>query len=233
MSNIYQARRVLSRARNTTQSKWSSFPNRNIFFDDRSRKAARIDSWANLHAHENGRNFAVSKKELKGFIGISFIMSIKKSPMIAEHCRADNLILNDIIHNTMFRNHFCEILQNRHFVDNRKEDKTDEAFKRRPVIDHLCSKFSEVQSNDSEQSIVEHMAKFKGRSEMKQHIKTRPIKWGFKFWFCSSSKSSYLYQMDIYLGRKQTPEFNLGLGEDVILHLKKDVRFALSILTTF
>ena len=29
--------------------------------------------------------------------------------------------------------------------------------------------------------------------------------------------------MDIYLERKQTPEFNLGLGEDVVLHLTKDL----------
>ena len=50
----------------------------------------------------------------------------------------------------------------------------------RPVIDHLNSKFSEVLSNDSEQSIDEHMVKFKGRSGMKQYIKSKPIKWGFK-----------------------------------------------------
>ena len=92
-----------------------------------------------------------------------------------------------------------------------------------PVIDHLNLKFSKVLSNDSEQSIDEHMVKFKGRSGMKQYIKSKPIKWGFKFWFRCSSKSGYLYQMDIYLGRKQTPEFNLGLGEEVVLQLTKDL----------
>ena len=29
--------------------------------------------------------------------------------------------------------------------------------------------------------------------------------------------------MDIYLGRKQTPDFNLGLGEEVVYQLKKDL----------
>ena len=29
--------------------------------------------------------------------------------------------------------------------------------------------------------------------------------------------------MDIYLGRKQTPEFNQGLGEEVVLQLTKDL----------
>ena len=58
---------------------------------------------------------------------------------------------------------------------------------------------------------------------MKQYIKSQPIKWGLKFWFRCSSKFVYLYQMDIYLGRKQTPEFKLGLGEEVVLQLKKDL----------
>ena len=83
----------------------------------------------------------------------------------------------------------------------------------RAVIDHLNSEISEVLSNDSDQGIDEHMVKFNGRSGMKQYIKSKLIKWGFKFWFHSSSKSGYLHQMDIYLGRKQTPEFNRGLGK--------------------
>ena len=29
--------------------------------------------------------------------------------------------------------------------------------------------------------------------------------------------------MDVYLGGKQTPEFNLGLGEEVVLQLTKDL----------
>ena len=148
---------------------------------------------------------------------------MNKLRTIAKYGRVDYLIGNDGIQNTMVRNRFCEILQNLHFADNRKDDKTDKAFKMRSVIDHLNSKFCEVLSNDSEQSIDEHMVKFKGRSGMKQYIKSKPIKWGFKFWFRCSSKSGYLYQMDIYLGRKQTPEFNLGLGEEVVLQLTKDL----------
>ena len=94
--------------------------------------------------------------------------------------RVDNVIGNDSIQNTEHNNRFCEILQNPHFADNRKDDKTDKAFKMKPVIDHLNLRFSEVLSNDSEQRIDEHI-EFKGRSRMKQYIKSKPIKWGFKF----------------------------------------------------
>ena len=76
----------------------------------------------------------------------------------------------------MIRNRFWEIPQNVHFADNTKVDKTDKAFKMRPVIDHLNLKSFKVLSNDSEKSIDEHMVKFKRRSGMKQYIKSQPIK---------------------------------------------------------
>ena len=126
---------------------------------------------SNLYAHQNGRNFTVTKEELKAFLGINFVMAINKLPTIAEYWRVDNLIGNDGIQDTMIGKRFCEILQNLHFADNRKDDKTDKAFKMRLVIDHPNSKFCEVLSNDSEQSIDEHMVKLKDRSGMKQYIK--------------------------------------------------------------
>ena len=76
----------------------------------------------------------------------------------------------------MIRNRFWEIPQNVHFANKTKVDKTDKAFKMRPVIDHLDLKSLKVLSNDSEQSIDEHMVKFKKRSGMKQYIKSQPIK---------------------------------------------------------
>ena len=116
---------------------------------------------------------------------------------------------------TMIQNRFCEILQNLHFAGNTYYDKTDRGFEIRQVVDHLNKKFGEVLSNNKEQSIDEHMVKFKGRSDMKQCIKSKPIKWGFKFWFRCSSKTGYLYQLDIYLDKKQNTEFNLG--KEVVL----------------
>ena len=70
---------------------------------------------------------------------------------------------------------------------------------------------------EAHQSIEEHMCKFKGKSIMRQYMKNKPIRWGFKFWFRCGAKSDYLYEFDRYLGRKGNAEF--GLGESVILSL--------------
>ena len=169
----------------------------------------------NLYAQQKGRNFIVDNNELKTFLGINYIMAINKLSAIVEYWRVDNLIGNNVFQNTMIQNRFCEILQNLHFAGNMYYDKTDRGFKIRQVVDHLNKKFGEVLSNNKEQSIDEHMVKFKGRSDMKQCIKSKPIKWGFKFWFRCSSKTGYLYQLDIYLDKKQNREFNLG--KEVVL----------------
>ena len=44
-SKSYQARKVSPHTINTTQSKWNSLPNRNIFFGDRRQRASAIDSY--------------------------------------------------------------------------------------------------------------------------------------------------------------------------------------------
>ena len=71
--------------------------------------------------------------------------------------------------------------------------------------------------SEAEQSVDEHMIKFKGRNIMRQHIKNKPIKWGFKMWYRWAPKTGYLYEMDIYTGKKESTEF--GLGESVVLQL--------------
>ena len=48
---------------------------------------------------------------------------------------------------------------------------------------------------------------------MKQYIKSKPIKWEFKFWFRCDSKTGYFCELDMYLGRKESTQYNLGEGE--------------------
>ena len=93
----------------------------------------------------------------------------------------NNLIGNNAIQNTMIRNRFCEILQNLRLANNTYDEKTDRVLKVRPVIDHLNKKFAEVLSNNKEECIDEYMVKFKGRSGIKQYIKSKSIKWGIEF----------------------------------------------------
>ena len=110
----------------------------------------------------------------------------------------------------MARLRFEDILRNFHYSDNTKDDKSDKGYKIISLINHFNQRFSNFVSNDDSQSIHKHMVKFKGRSSMRKYVKNKPIKWDFRFWYCCASETGYLYQFDLFLGKKQNAEENLG-----------------------
>ena len=56
-------------------------------------------------------------------------MSINKLPKIKSYWECGQYVRNEGIHNTMSRSRFEEILQNFHFSDNTKDDKSDKGYK--------------------------------------------------------------------------------------------------------
>ena len=125
---------------------------------------------SNLYAAQKGRNFLTDDKEIKAFLGVNYIMSINQLPTIQSYWESDPFIGNDGIQNTMTRNRFKQILQNLHFSDNTMADNTDRGYKVRTLIEYFNNAFGNSVSNDSHQSVDEHMVKFKGRSGMKQYV---------------------------------------------------------------
>lgn len=171
------------------------------------------------YAQQNGREFTIDKEEMTAFLGINFIMSINILPNLESYWCTDEAIGNSRIQKVMTRARFREILQNLHFSDNEKQDKEDRATKVRVILNHFNQCFQAARQNTSCQSIDEHMCKFKGKSGMKQFIRNKPIRWGFKLWFRCSSFDGYLYELDIYLGKKQNKTSGFGVGESVVLQL--------------
>ena len=180
------------------------------------------------YAEQNGRVYQTTIDELAAFLGINILMGINRLPAIKDYWSVEEGLGNPLIQKAMTRSRFFEILQNMHFSDNlqnlppRDSEQYDRAWKLRPLFDHLLKHFQEAMQPESHQSIDEHMCKFKGKSLMQQYMKNKPIKWGFKFWFRCGSKSGYLYEFDMYLGKKGNTEF--GLGESVVLSLCKSLK---------
>lgn len=71
-------------------------------------------------------------------------------------------------------------------------------------------------------SIDESMAKFKGRSSLKQFMPLNPVERGIKIWMRSDSKIGYVYDFDIYQG-KSNDTFLLTLCERVVQRLLRTV----------
>lgn len=175
------------------------------------------------YAQQNGRPFTVSLDEMKAFLGMNFVMSYHVLPTLRNYWSTDEDMGVPFISNVMPRTRFEQIRQNLHFSDNNNHSQSsDRAYKIRPVMQHFNLCFQAAMNNSLRQSIDEHMIKFKGHNIMKQYIKNKPIKWGFKMWCRCESSTGYLYQFDLYTGKKTNTE--IGLGESVVLCLTEQLK---------
>ena len=141
------------------------------------------------YAAQNGTIFQTTNNKLTAFLGINILMGINRLPAIKNYWSVEEGLGNPLIQNTRTRARFWEVLQSMPFADNFQNlppidsEQYDSAWKLRPLFDHLLKHFQESVQPESHQFIDEHMFKFKGKSLMRQYLKNRPVKWGFKFCF--------------------------------------------------
>lgn len=196
----------------------------NRYFDSTIIK--KIIDETNLYAEQKkDKNWTLlTQDELQAFLGILIMMGINKLPALDLYWSSDPFFNNQEISSIMSAKRFKKILSNLHINDNQKavprdEPEFDKLSKVRPLITHLEKKFQEEYSNSSIQSIDEIMVKFKGRSTMKQYMPGKPVKRGYKIWARSDASNGYLYQFDVYTGKKEDGSISEGLGYRVITNL--------------
>ena len=113
----------------------------------------------------------------------------------------------NFVSDVMTLKRYEKICQMLHFSNN--EDIQPEqncTCKIRPIRNHLNKALQHTLGPDLHQSIDERMVKFKGHNIMKQYIKNKPIKRGFKLWIQAGSSNGYIYEIDPYTGRKLLPD---------------------------
>jgi hypothetical protein len=117
---------------------------------------------------------------------------------------------NWVVAQAMPRNRF-EILQKvLHFNDNTYIDPTDRLYKIRPLIDHLGQKFIDMLEEwDTSFSLDEAMEPYYGHHTMKQFIRGKPVRFGFKAW-CLAISGGYLLKFKIYTGKSDRNGGPLG-----------------------
>ncbi|XP_055710857.1 piggyBac transposable element-derived protein 2-like [Phlebotomus papatasi] len=180
-----------------------------------------ICSESELYMYQKGHRFELKEDELKAFLGINMIMSYHVLPSFKDYWSKDPDIHVPYIASVMTRKRFLEIRNALHFNDNLMADKSDRAYKVRPLINHFNMCFQKTKEPTKQQTIGEHMIKFKGKNAMKQYVHKGPIKWGFKMWCRCDSTSGYLFEFDLCQGKKSQSQYELGEG--VVLKLCKEI----------
>lgn len=178
-----------------------------------------IIEYSILYARQKGdMNFTLTVEELKVVIAILLISGYSSLPRWRMYWEQQPDVNNAAISGAMSRNRFIQILRYLHFCDNNAINKEDKMFKVSNLWCMLNEKWRQFYHNDVSLCIDEAMVPYYGHHSSKQHIKGKPIRFGFKIW-CLCDRSGYLIQAEPYQGASSTHNTILGVGASVVLDL--------------
>ncbi|KAJ8416032.1 hypothetical protein AAFF_G00380540 [Aldrovandia affinis] len=156
----------------------------------------------NLYATQMDVNttFTATEDEVMTFVAILIYMGISELPSIDDYWAMDTRVPQ--VANLMSSKRFKLMKRLVHFNDNTQIPGTiDRFFKIQPLFSFLNTAFkSEPQT--PKQSVNEVMVAYEGKTagNLRQYIKNKPDKWGFKL-FARASVDGFIHDMVLYQGK--------------------------------
>jgi hypothetical protein len=176
---------------------------------------------SNLHTHrrENFKSYLITETEIEQFIGCCFFMSIYGMPSSRMYWKAETRV--GAVADAISRNRWETFKLRLHFSDNTNVTDNDSLQKIHPFLDSLISKYNNIPM-DEKLCVDEQMIPFKGKHKLKNYIKNKPKKWGYKaFVLCDSH--GIVHNFELYTGKtKHDPTLpDVGVSGNVVLCLSK------------
>ena len=156
------------------------------------------------------KNLTLNYEDIWLFIGVTIYMGIVKLPSYRYHWRIDSLFGTSIIPKIMSRDQFDLIKKFFHLNDNNLANPNDKLYKIRTYLSRSIYLWKKFFLPNKALCIDEKMIPWKGRTKWKQYAPLKPTKFGFKVFVLCDSVSNYIYNVDVYTGKKELPTKNLG-----------------------
>ena len=182
-----------------------------------------------LRQHPHSRCAAYQRKpielhEIKATFAIMLIMGVMSLPSLPLYWSSKWPFQLPCLTSIMSRNRFQLILKFLHFNNNsnqipRGQPGHDRLFKIRPFLSALINKFQQLYVPFQNISIDESMIGFKGRISFLQYLPKKPNKWGMKAWALCDSKTAYVWNWRLYVGKDDEVSTSDGLGYGVVMSL--------------
>lgn len=172
---------------------------------------------------QNDMTFQCTVTDIKVFVGILILSGHRSYPRESLYWSTDENFECAIVRNAMSRNRYKDIKKYLHFNNNNDipDGCTDRCYKIRPLVDLFNKNFQQFGYFGCHYSVDEKIVEYFGKHPMKQFIRGKPIRFGFKEW-ALCDVSGYTYKFEIYQGRDETvkEEYkNWNLGAKVVLSM--------------
>ncbi len=148
----------------------------------------------------------VTEAELLSFLGLNFLMGYHRLPELEHYWEMKPDTGLGLFQQSMTRERFKLI--SKHIAltspaeieeNDRDRERRDPLGRIRWLIDNLNARFWNCRQSARAQSIDESMVKFKGRLSIRERMKDKPIKNGFKI-LSRCDSEGYTYRFEIYQG---------------------------------
>lgn len=175
----------------------------------------------NYALSKSGIELKTAKKEVEIFIGLYLRMGLMKGYCVRAYWA--NETRYPPVADEMSRNRFELLARHIHFCDNTaitdEAKKADRIWKVRTWVEGFRESLTKI-TPQQKQSVDEVMVAFKGRSGLKQYLRNKPRKWGFKLW-ARAGCDGIVHDFDIYQGKTGSTVSNSGLGMtgDVVMNM--------------
>ena len=159
--------------------------------------------------------------ELKSWVGCLMAMGLNKQNNLRMYWESPWRL--SMVADRFTRDRFLAIRKYLHLADNsvvfdNKTSHADRLAKVRPLLNLLLQNFHSNYQPSRFLTVDEDMCKFKGRNVMKQYMRAKIVKWGYKIWKLCDSSSAYTLSLDVYTGASET-KLELGLAHAVVMKL--------------
>ena len=151
-------------------------------------------------------------------------MGISKKPDLSMYW--DTTWKLPLIADRFTRDRFTKIKKYLHVADNKatadnKTSSTDRLRKIRPLFDALVQNFQKYYRPYTHLTLDEDMCKFKGRNLMKQYMRAKIVKWGYRVWKLCDAKTAYVLNFEVYTGAEDG-KVTKDLAYKVAMRLTED-----------
>jgi len=152
---------------------------------------------------KNDHNFTLTLDDLKSFLGILMFSGYHQLPQQTHYFTQSEDLGIPLVYNHMTRDRFLTIKKYLHFNDNNNINVlSPKSFKIKPIMDMANVNFKKFGFFHEKISVDEQIVKYFGRNSIKQFIRNKPIRFGFK----------NCYHIDLYAGKDANRDTNVARG---------------------
>ncbi|XP_072145227.1 piggyBac transposable element-derived protein 4-like [Dermacentor andersoni] len=173
------------------------------------------------YSRRDGSWEEVTPLEMLRLIGIIIYMGVVEVPRLHLYWRSTGIFSNLLPRNIMPRDRFFALLSFLSVGD--PEDlaaaaSVGKTWRVSWLLDHINQESANLFQPQRDLAVDERMVKSKARSGIRQYIRDKVTKFGYKLWVLADSRTGYTLQFSVYTGKREAPGPH-GLAFDVVTKL--------------